>query len=82
MAEERAYKEAAKISRTMKNDLDRWIGGPSGPNRCHKEYTAKKAVGFTRDKVGVDFKCGYELSKEACPNPPPVPPYFWEFIGR
>jgi cysteine-rich repeat protein len=81
VAEERAYKEAKKIAGKMNKDLSSWTGVGGSPFRCHVEYTAKKASGLTRDKVGVDYKCGYELPG-GCPNPAPVAPYFWEFIGK
>jgi cysteine-rich repeat protein len=88
MARERAYKEAFTIGQRMLSDLKHWrrvnhFGNVAkmGSVSCHQEYQAKKAVGLTRDKVGLDYKCGYELPA-GCPNPAPVPPYFWEFIGR
>jgi len=86
IADERALRGAVKITRTMSKDYTRWrIAGATrlrlSPVTCHREYTAKNAIGLTRDKVGMDYKCGYELLG-GCPNPAPVPTYFWEFIGK
>jgi hypothetical protein len=87
VAREKAHKQARRVVSSFADDFGRWLdfGKTKQQNlsdvRCHGEYTAKKAVGFTREKAGVDYLCGYVLSG-GCPNPPPRPPYFWEFVGR
>ena len=87
VAREKAHKQARRVLFSFANDFQRWndFGATKQRHlsdvRCHKEYTAKKAVGLTREKAGADYLCAYVLLA-GCPNPPPRPPYFWEFVGR